>query len=365
MRIAIICRRYHPEIGGIETHVKEIAERLGKKHEVMVFTLVWDKNLVGDDIVNGVKVKRFKSLGLNYSAEMPPSSLLRAVEEFKPHIVHSHSVHTSIPYFASKVKCGAKFVVTPHYQGKATTTFRRMLFIISKAFLGSAMSKADRIICVSPAEREMLSNTFAVDHRKVRIVSNGIGTDLMSITPESRKQNGELRILSVARFDLHHKQTDRLIKAFKILEPNINAKLVLVGDGPDKPEIIRIVRALHLDEKVEIKSNLSRQDLIKEYARASVFVTASEKEAFGIAVAEALAAKLKVVVPNATALSSFVKAGYALGIEVPVTPEKVAEAISSCIQNDSPIVEYSPYTWDTAAGDLEAVYEELWEGENI
>jgi glycosyltransferase involved in cell wall biosynthesis len=364
MRIAMLCRRYHPQIGGIETHVKEIAERLSNSHEVVVYTLVKDRQLVGDEMINGVRVKRFKSFGLDYSAEIPPRSLLREIEEFDPHIVHSHSVHTSLPYFASKIRCNrAKFVVTPHYQGKATNAFRQILFVLYKPLLGSALSKADRIVCVSSAERDMLSSIFKIDQQKVRIVQNGVGSDLSNITSlRKRQDNGELRILSVARFDLQHKKTDKLIKAFKLLESKINAILVLVGNGPDRQEIINLVKSLNLDDKVEIKTNLSREDLVREYAKASIFVTASEKEAFGIAVAEALAAKLKVIVPNATALSSYVKAGYALGVEVPVTPEKLAEAVLSGIQNDwitPTTVEYSPYTWDIAARDQEAVYEEL------
>lgn len=364
MKIAILCRRYYPQIGGIETHVKEISERLSNSHEVIVYTLVKDGQLVGDEMINGVRVKRFKSLGLDYSAEVPPRSLLREVKKFDPDIIHSHSAHTSLPYFASKIKCSrAKFIVSPHYQGKATNAFRQTLFVLYKPLLGSALSKADRIVCVSSAERDMLSSIFRIDQQKVRIVQNGVGSDLINITsPRNMQDNGELRILSVARFDLQHKKTDKLITAFKLLESKIYAKLVLVGNGPDRQEIINLVKSLDLDDKVEIKTNLSREALVREYAQASVFVTASEKEAFGIAVAEALAAKLKVIVPNATALSSYVKAGYALGVEVPITPEKLAEAVLSAIQNDrtrSTTVEYPPYTWDIAARDQEAVYEEL------
>jgi len=358
MKIAVICRRYHPEIGGVETHVKEIAERLARKHEIIVFTLVADKRFVGNESINGVNIRRFKSLRLSYSAEIPPRSLLKEVKDFKPDIVHSHNAHTSIPYFASKINCDSKFLVTPHYQGNATTAFRRILFIAYKRLLNSAMSKAHRIICVSSAEQDMLVDVFNIDHQKVRIVPNGVGNDLASIIPESGRQD-ELRILSVARFDLHHKKTDKLIKAFKILESQMDSKLILVGSGPDRREIVRMIKTLGLEEKIELKSNLTREQLLREYAKASVFVTASEQEAFGIAVAEALAAKLKVVVPNSTALSSFVKAGYALGVEVPVTPEKVAEALTCCIQNTRQNVEYLPYTWDMAARDLEAVYEEL------
>jgi 1,2-diacylglycerol 3-alpha-glucosyltransferase len=357
MKIAIICRRYYPEIGGIETHVKETAERLAIGNKVIVFTLVSDNKLVGDDTINGVQVKRFKHRGLTYSAEIPPKSLLTAVEDFGPDIVHSHSAHTSIPYFASKVKCGAKFVITPHYQGNATTLFRRILFRAYKPFLNSAMSKADRVICVSSAEREMLTSVFALDHKKIIIVPNGVGNDLVNITPNGGQ--GQLRILSVGRFDLSHKKTDKLIKAAKILATKIDAKLVLVGSGPDTEEIKRMIKEMDLTDKIELKSNLSREKLIEEYAKASIFVTASEQEAFGIAVAEALAAKLKVVVPNSTALATYVKAGYALGMELPVTPESIAESIINCVQNNVKTAEYSAYTWEMATRELENAYEQI------
>jgi glycosyltransferase involved in cell wall biosynthesis len=360
MKIAFICRRYYPEIGGIETHIKEIAERLSGKHEVVVFTLVRDKRQVGNEIINRVAVRRFKSLGMSYSAEIPPKSLLSEVEKFNPDIVHSHSAHTPIPYFASKIKSNSRFVITPHYQGTATTTFRRILFMAYKPLLKATLSKADRIICVSAAERDMLLDVFKLDRQQLRVVSNGVGSDLASIIPENGWQH-ELRILSVGRLDLHHKKTDKVIKAFKILQSKIDSRLIIVGNGPDKEEIKQIIKALDLDEKVELKSNLTREELVKEYAKASVFVTASEKEAFGIAVAEALASKLRVVVPNSTALASFVKGGYALGVEIPVTPEKLAEVIIDCIQNKRESKEYFPYTWDMATRDLESIYEGLGE----
>jgi len=137
--------------------------------------------------------------------------------------------------------------------------------VVYKPFLISAMSRAHRIICVSPVERDMLSNRFAIDLEKIRIIPNGVGTDLADI---KRGHPDQLRILSVGRFDLHHKKTDKLIRAFKILESKIEAKLVLVGSGPDKHEIIKLIEALDLDEKVELKSDLTREELVQEYSNS-------------------------------------------------------------------------------------------------
>jgi len=62
MKIAKVCPRYHPYIGGIETHVKEVGERLAKKgFEVEVLLTDLFSKLPREEIIEKVKVKRFKS----------------------------------------------------------------------------------------------------------------------------------------------------------------------------------------------------------------------------------------------------------------------------------------------------------------
>lgn len=364
LKIALVCRRYYPEIGGVETHVKEIAERFAKNNEVIVFTLS-DKKNISNEFINGVNIKRFKSIKLSYSMEFPPESMVKAIDEFKPDIIHAHSVHTTIPYFASLARCGSTFIITPHYLGGAITMFRRILFALYKSYLVRAISAADRIICTSSIEREMFVRDFKPRNlNKIKLIPNGVDAELENIIP-ARKG---LRILSVARLDLPHKKTDKLVRAFKILESKMSngnghddgMKLVLVGNGPDKDKILKLIDDLNLGQMVELKSNLTKEELHKEYANASIFAIASEMENFNIAVSEALAAKLKVVVPNSTALASYVKDGYATGVELPVTPEKIAEAIAFCVQDNSkPMKQYSPYTWDRVAGELLDAYRDL------
>jgi glycosyltransferase involved in cell wall biosynthesis len=354
LKIAIATRRYYPEVGGVETHVKEIAERIAQKHEVTVFTL-FRGGLRNYETINGVKVRRFNSLKLSSSIEFPNSAMLEEIRKFRPDVIHSHNIHTMIPQFAAKAQVGSKIIITPHFQGDATTLVRKILLRVYKPILQKIVSKADRIICVSPSEQEMLKQAFHLDISKTRLIPNGVGADLSTIVPDRK----ELRILSVARFDVNHKRTDKLIRAFSILDPSIKAKLVLVGSGPDKEMITNLVSDLGLVKRVEIKSGLSREELLQEYAKATIFVTASEHEAFGIAVAEALAAKLKVIVPNSTGLSTFVNRGYALGMEIPITPERIAQTISSCLRNNQQMMEYSAYTWDMAAETTLDLYAEL------
>ncbi|MDI6640295.1 MAG: glycosyltransferase, partial [Methanocellales archaeon] len=66
MKIAQVCPRYHPDIGGVETHVKEISERLVKRgFEVEVICTDPTGRLPKHEMINGVKVTRFRSIAPN------------------------------------------------------------------------------------------------------------------------------------------------------------------------------------------------------------------------------------------------------------------------------------------------------------
>lgn len=374
MRIALVCHRFHPHIGGVELHVKEIAERFARNsgNSVTVFTLEDDKTIAPKELMNRVAVMRYKPIRLSEAVRIPPSSMVNDIKAFQPDIVHVHNIHSLLPYFASKASTNAKLLFTPHYIGNSLTSFRRMLFKLYKPFLTKVMYNADRIVCISDVEKSMLLRDFAIDKRKMVIIPNGVDAELTQIIP---KRN-DLRILSVGRLDLVHKKTDKLVRAFKLLEGRFDGKLVLVGDGPDKDKILSLIGKLMLQERIELKSNLTKAELFDEYSRASIFVMASENETYGIVVAEALAAGLKVVVPKASGLALFVDGGFAIGITPPVTPEKIANTIMNVVQalssnsnNTNSISSnypdnistqrYTPHTWDMVAAELEQLYHQL------
>ena len=361
MRIALVCHRFYPHIGGVEVHVKEIAERFVRSNEVTVFTLEDNKTMPPMETLNGIAITRYKPVRLSEAIRIPRLSLVNDIKAFEPDIVHVHNIHSLMPYFADKAAVEAKLLFTPHYIGGSLTRFRRILFQLYKPFLSGVINNAAKIICISDVERQMLLRDFVINKSKITIIPNGVDEELSKI---SKKRNDDDRILSVGRLDLVHKKTDKLIKAFKLVANNFNGRMVLVGDGPDKGKILDLIRKLSLEERVTLMSNLTRQELLEEYSRASLFVMASENETYSIAVAEALAAGLKVVIPNTSGLALFVRGGYARGMDPPITPEKIAEGIMNCIEetrnnNSRSFQRYIPYTWDTVAAELERLYHQV------
>jgi glycosyltransferase involved in cell wall biosynthesis len=362
MRIALVCHRFYPHIGGVELHVKEIAERFVKSNEVKVFTLEDDKNMPARETMNGIVITRYKPVRLSEAIRIPKLSLINDIKAFEPDIIHVHNIHSLMPYFADKAAVKAKLIFTPHYIGGSLTRFRRILFQLYKPFLSRVFNNTAITVCISDVERQMLLRDFAINESKITIIPNGVDEELSKIS--QKRNDDDLRILSVGRLDLLHKKTDKLIKAFKLVANNFNGRLVLVGDGPDKGKILDLVRKLSLEERVTLKSNLTRHELLEEYSRASVFVTASENETYGIAVAEALAAGLKVLIPNTSGLALFVREGHAMGMNPPITPEKIADGIMNCIDatrdnNSTGFRRYIPYTWGTVAAELEQLYHQM------
>jgi hypothetical protein len=61
MKIAQVCHRYFPYMGGVEEHVKNISERLAKKYDVTVFTTDPSGELKEGEVIANVKIRRFRS----------------------------------------------------------------------------------------------------------------------------------------------------------------------------------------------------------------------------------------------------------------------------------------------------------------
>lgn len=103
------------------------------------------------------------------------------------------------------------------------------------------------------------------------------------------------RILFCGRF-VPAKGIDLLLRAFKLLlETGAPAELDLVGDGEEMSELMKLCRALGVQNRVVFHGWLGRKALIEQYRRAHLFVSCSRKEGFGKVIIEAMAFGLPVI----------------------------------------------------------------------
>lgn len=125
----------------------------------------------------------------------------------------------------------------------------------------------------------------------------------MPILPRQVARNRP-RILAVGRFE-KQKRLSLLIRAFGELRKTTDAELVILGDGPDRSRLERLVRQLGLEGSVRMPGFSNRVNAW--LATASAFLMTSAFEGYPAAIVEALAADVPVVTTDCTpALASLV-----------------------------------------------------------
>lgn len=327
MKIAQICPRYFPDIGGVETHVKEISERLVRAgHEVEVITTDTTGKLSKRETINGVKVIRFRSFAPGNAYYFSPQ-IYTYLKKHDYDVIHAHSYHAFPAFFACLGRHGGKFVFTPHYHRRGHTAFRNLLHKPYRLFGKLIFSRADSVICVSEYEKKLVESDFKVAAKTVKI-PNGINLkefENLRVSGKSQKSKvgKEKLLLYVGRLE-EYKGVQYIIQSLPELQ---DFNLRIVGKGPYETELRSMARSCGVEDRVEWLKELSRKELLECYVDADIFLMLSSHEAYGITVAEALAAGTPCIVAKGSALEEFVNGENCIGIENPVSKEKVSRAL--------------------------------------
>lgn len=379
MRIAFISELYYPYVkGGVERRYWEISRRLARKHEVHVFTMHTPQTPKEEE-VQGVHVHRtyrFKEL-YRHSGQRkigPAISFTLALSKR----LYNEQDHFDIvdcsafPYipcysakkFSGKVK--APLVITLHEVWG--NYWYEYLSNPVAAWIGRAVERqvvkwADLLVAVSNWTANALQRELRVDQEKIRIVPNGVDTHLLSTPPVEKMP---FKILYVGRL-VHYKHVNWLIEAMKQVVPKFpEASLHIVGDGPLRGELEALTNNLGLMNTVYFYGALPAYDDVAAHLKsASVFVSPSTIEGFGMAVLESMAASTPVVVVDSksnAALDFLVD--HENGLVVNPSSNALASAILTIFQ-DSALYERlvrsggeiaGKYDWETVSKQLEAVY---------
>ncbi|MEQ8404364.1 MAG: glycosyltransferase family 4 protein [Oceanicaulis sp.] len=186
-----------------------------------------------------------------------------------------------------------------------------------------AARRLPRFLAVSEAARDQYAALCGVDASTVTVSLNGIDDVFTADTTAPRDAD---HIVTLASADVPVKGLDVLIDALALLKRrNRTPRLTVVGrlrEGPSK----RALEREGLMDQVRFVSGLSGEDLRDLYRRATVFVSASRFEGFGLPAAEAMACGAPVIVSSGGGLPEV--AGDA-GI---VTPVEDAVALAGALE---------------------------------
>jgi glycosyltransferase involved in cell wall biosynthesis len=307
--------------GGVAEHVWNISKRLAQKHDVTLFGLNPHSRYSRFDVVDGVKIERFKHYYPNGSYYLSIELPLR-LRHVEFDVVHGHGYHAFPMHFAALAK-HKKFVVTTHFHGEGHSVFRESLFKLFQPFGKVTLRKADVIIAVSEFEKSLLCERFSFEEDKIVVIPNGL--DLTEFADLKSNDCDFRSVLYVGRLE-SYKGVHYLVEVLPKLDNSV--VLEIVGKGPLRGFLEKRAKQLGVSERVMFYQDLSRKELLQKYADADVFVLLSKFEAYSISVAEALTAGTPCIVANTTALSEWIDNKNCFSVDYPINLNELAENIS-------------------------------------
>ena len=186
------------------------------------------------------------------------------------------------------------------------SSYGHLLLGIAALIHRKILIEADGVFVVSgPTEAQC--TRFGV--KKIYRISNFFARELF-LPKENRNRNTFVTFLCVSRLS-PEKSIETLIVAFsKAISTSPNIKLIVVGDGPSKGRIQKMIQELHLTEKVSLVGRVPHKKTIDYYHNSDVFVLSSLTEGLPIAMLEAMSTGLPVIVSNVGGVCEIVKDGH-------------------------------------------------------
>ena len=216
------------------------------------------------------------------------------------------------------------------------------------------------VILVSEAAATDVAACLKVDRRAMSVIHLGIDQDTFKPQPDIRRRDN--RLLTTASADVPLKGLKHLIEAYSaLLETYPRLELVVIGKLREGPTA-ELLDDLNLLDRVSFIHDLSNDEMAEQYARATICVTPSLYEGFGLPAAEAMSCGAPVVVTDGGSLPEVV--GDA-GVVVPKGDSAaLARAIGALLNDPARRADLGAaarqrarkaFSWDRAAEAYEAV----------
>jgi L-malate glycosyltransferase len=193
-----------------------------------------------------------------------------------------------------------------------------------------SIEQSDGVTAISNYLRDQTVREFDIKH-PIEVIRNFVNCDLYCCPSDKRRRsewapNNEPLLMHLSNFRPVKRITD-VIEIFALVRQKMPAKLVLIGDGPDRGTAEHLVRRKKLGSDVFF---LGKQDRIYELlGLADLFLLPSDLESFGLAALEAMACEVPVIATNVGGVPEVVTHGVDGYL---VDPRDVAAAAKFAIQ---------------------------------
>lgn len=307
MRIGIVC---YPTFGGSGVLATELGKALADEgHQVHFITYqqpvrlnVFNANI----FYHEVRVPTYPLFDYPPYEVALASTMVDVIMNHDLDLLHVHYAipHASAAYMAKQIvksKNGRNVPVITTLHGTDITLVGK-----DKTYepvVTFSINESDAITAVSENLREETFKSFHIS-KEIDVITNFVDVERFAKKPIDafRKviaPNGEKILLHASNFR-KVKRVDDVIKVFAEVRKAVPAKLMMVGDGPERPATEELARELGVDADIRF---VGKQEQMEEILAVSdIFLLPSDYESFGLAALEAMAARAVVISSNAGGL---------------------------------------------------------------
>ncbi len=338
MRILQVTPYYHPHAGGVESHVRAISTELARRgHSVTVLTSRYDPALPAEETRDGVRIVRGRTRGVLWNTPID-TGVRRLVGEIPADVVHVHYPPPLTAYYVARglrdravplcltYHCD---LFLPGPQGRLATRFYERLF------LPTTFRRVQRFIVHT---RSYGATSRALRGRTLTIIPSSVDLDRFRPAPpdgalRARLGLNDQRVLAFTGRLVPHKGLDALLRALPLLPPDV--ALLVIGQGPRLDALVASARRMNVEHRVRFCPGVSDTDLPSFLRLAEMFVFPSENrlEGFGLAVAEAMAVGLPVVIADLPGVREVIEPGKEGLLAEPMLPEDLARKIQDLLDD--------------------------------
>jgi N-acetyl-alpha-D-glucosaminyl L-malate synthase BshA len=311
MKIGITC---YPTYGGSGVVATELGIELAARgHEIHFISYAMPIRLTGASeriFFHEVEVTTYPLFDHAPYTLALATKMLEVAEEASLDILHVHyAIPHSVSALLARMMAAPKplpFITTLHGTDITLVGSERSYLPITRF----SIEQSDGVTAISEYLRDRTVKEFEIK-RPIETIPNFVNCDLYKRTenPELRAKwapNGEPILMHLSNFRPVKRLTD-VVEIFALVREKIPAKLILMGDGPDRGAAEYIVRKKRLSKDVCF---LGKQDNVYEkLGIGDLFLLPSDLESFGLAALEAMACEMPVIASNVGGLPEVVTPG--------------------------------------------------------
>ena len=353
LRVLQVTPRFAPQVGGVETHVRQVASRLAAHGiETAILTADATRRLPRRDELDGVTVMRAPAWPRGRDYLLAPR-IAGEIRRGGWDVVHVQSFHTLVAPIAMAAAARARvpYVVTFHGGGHSSA-LRTAIRGPQLRLLRPLFARASALVSIAEFEIDRYGTALGIPHGRFVAIPNG--ADLPVPSPDASAEPGRL-IVSPGRLE-RYKGHERVVRALPhVLREVPDARLWIAGAGPQESDLRLLATRLGVGDRVEI-GLADRQVMSDRLSRASLAVLLSDFESQPIAALEAASLGVPLVVADNSGQTELATRGLAVAVDLADPPSAHARPMIEQLLRPPQMPTVTIPSWDDCARDLASLY---------